>query len=221
MPYDGRVVDGRGATNLCLIHRFIPRPLAFIRRAQLQRKPLSKRTRFEIFQRDGFTCQYCGARPPSVVLEVDHIHPRVSDGDNEDLNLLTSCEACNRGKGIKILSDIPVRPDADLKFLGTQQEIAEARRFLESRSELDALNKEIVVAIQGHWETVANTKGQVPADHVVHQWLGKYSPEEIVHAVNVIARLIQREPWKFRDFRDYVKYVGGILRNTREDRGVA
>jgi hypothetical protein len=30
------------------------------------RKPLSKRTRFEVFKRDSFTCQYCGRRPPET-----------------------------------------------------------------------------------------------------------------------------------------------------------
>lgn len=28
---------------------------------QAKRKPVSKRTRFEVFKRDGFTCRYCGA----------------------------------------------------------------------------------------------------------------------------------------------------------------
>jgi 5-methylcytosine-specific restriction endonuclease McrA len=44
-----------------------------------ERKPMSKKLRFEVFKRDSFTCQYCGKTPPLVVLEVDHIHP-VSKG---------------------------------------------------------------------------------------------------------------------------------------------
>ena len=38
------------------------------------RVPMSKKMRFDVFKRDGFQCQYCGSTPPSVVLEVDHIH---------------------------------------------------------------------------------------------------------------------------------------------------
>lgn len=72
-----------------------------------KRKPLSKKMRFDVFKRDGFVCQYCGATPPNVVLHVDHITPVVSGGKNNIDNLITSCEACNLGKGASHLSDIP------------------------------------------------------------------------------------------------------------------
>ena len=36
---------------------------------------ISKKIRFEVFKRDGFTCQYCGKSPPGVTLEADHIKP--------------------------------------------------------------------------------------------------------------------------------------------------
>lgn len=68
---------------------------------------LSKRTRFEVFKRDGFACQYCGAHPPSVVLEVDHIVPVAEDGANDMDNLVTACMACNRGKAAISLDVVP------------------------------------------------------------------------------------------------------------------
>lgn len=71
------------------------------------RKPLSKRTRFEVFKRDGFICQYCGNTPPAVVLEVDHIIPVSAGGKSTEDNLITACFDCNRGKGAKDLSSIP------------------------------------------------------------------------------------------------------------------
>lgn len=72
------------------------------------RKQISKKIRFEIFHRDGFTCQYCGATPPKVVLHVDHVFPVKSGGTNDQNNLITSCEACNLGKSSKHLSDVPL-----------------------------------------------------------------------------------------------------------------
>lgn len=68
-----------------------------------ERKPVSTRARFEVFKRDNFTCQYCGATPPAVVLHIDHITPVSKGGDNSKNNLVTSCDACNLGK-----SNIPL-----------------------------------------------------------------------------------------------------------------
>ena len=70
-----------------------------------KRKPISKKIRFEVFKRDNFTCQYCGRSAPDVLLHVDHINPVANGGDNNILNLVTSCSDCNGGKGAKLLSD--------------------------------------------------------------------------------------------------------------------
>jgi len=59
---------------------------------------LSVRTRFEVFKRDDFTCQYCGKKSPDVVLEADHIVPVCEGGSDDVINLRTSCWDCNRGK---------------------------------------------------------------------------------------------------------------------------
>jgi 5-methylcytosine-specific restriction endonuclease McrA len=53
-------------------------------------------------RRDGFRCHYCGRAPHkdnTIVLHVDHIHPRILGGSDDKDNLITSCEDCNIGKG--------------------------------------------------------------------------------------------------------------------------
>lgn len=91
------------------------------------RKPLSKAMRFEVFKRDKFTCQYCGASAPDVVLEVDHIKPVSKGGSNDLINLVTACRACNRGKTNKELSD-----DSTVKKQRQQlEELQERREQLE------------------------------------------------------------------------------------------
>jgi len=70
-----------------------------------KRKSLSKKIRFEVFKRDNFTCQYCGAKAPDTILEIDHIKPIAKGGDNSLTNLITSCFECNRGKGKRELKD--------------------------------------------------------------------------------------------------------------------
>ena len=69
------------------------------------RKPIAKKIRFEVFKRDSFTCQYCGRMAPDVVLHIDHINPIKNGGDNDILNLTTSCVDCNLGKGARKLTD--------------------------------------------------------------------------------------------------------------------
>lgn len=60
---------------------------------------LSKSLRFEVFKRDSFTCQYCGRSAPEVLLHADHIDPKANGGEDTILNLVTSCQDCNLGKG--------------------------------------------------------------------------------------------------------------------------
>lgn len=85
------------------------------------RVPLSKRERFDVFKRDQFACQYCGRKPPDVVLEVDHVIAVASGGSNEDHNLITSCFDCNRGKSDRTLQLPPV-------------DLAEKRRLIKERT---------------------------------------------------------------------------------------
>jgi hypothetical protein len=75
--------------------------------AKKKRQGISTRTRFEIFKRDRFTCQYCGQTPPTVVLEIDHIIAVASGGGNEVGNLLTACKECNAGKSDRPLTAAP------------------------------------------------------------------------------------------------------------------
>lgn len=70
-----------------------------------KRKQVPKSVRFEVFKRDKFTCQYCGESAPNVILEIDHITPVSKGGNNEIMNLITSCRDCNRGKTDKKLDD--------------------------------------------------------------------------------------------------------------------
>lgn len=65
---------------------------------------VSKRLRYEVLLRDGFTCRYCGAKAPDVLLEVDHVIPRTLGGTDDLTNLVTACEPCNQGKAALALA---------------------------------------------------------------------------------------------------------------------
>jgi hypothetical protein len=117
------------------------------------RKAISKKLRFDVFKRDGFVCAYCGATPPSVVLQVDHIHPIANGGGNEIDNLVTSCQPCNIGKGAKNLSSIPESLSEKAKFVAEQEEqIKGYQKIIRERQErLDAESHQIAEVLRCDW----------------------------------------------------------------------
>jgi hypothetical protein len=94
-----------------------------------ERVGLSKRTRFEVFKRDGFVCVYCGAHPPQALMECDHVIPVVAGGTNDIENLVTACQDCNRGKGPIELSVLP-QSVAD-KLVEAEEREAQVRAYYE------------------------------------------------------------------------------------------
>jgi 5-methylcytosine-specific restriction endonuclease McrA len=56
-------------------------------------------TRFNVFLRDRFTCQYCGAKED---LTFDHVIPRSKGGLTTWENVVTACSPCNLRKGDKL-----------------------------------------------------------------------------------------------------------------------
>jgi 5-methylcytosine-specific restriction endonuclease McrA len=57
-------------------------------------------TRFNLFLRDEFTCQYCGAKGE---LTFDHVVPRAKGGRTTWENVVAACGPCNLKKGSKLL----------------------------------------------------------------------------------------------------------------------
>lgn len=179
---------------------------------------LSKKTRFEIFKRDGFTCQYCGRRPPEVVLEVDHIDPSSKGGSDEELNLVTSCFDCNRGKSDRRLSEARPRPDADLCFLETQQELVEAERFLASKERLLKVREKVLTSIRSEWSEYL-TPRLLPSDQQIIVWLDVYSPEEIEFAIRRTHGKFESGDLHGNSAKETVsgcyRYISGILRGEK------
>jgi 5-methylcytosine-specific restriction endonuclease McrA len=56
-------------------------------------------SRFNIYNRDKNTCQYCGRVFPRHELNLDHVIPRSQGGRSTWENVVCSCQSCNRKKG--------------------------------------------------------------------------------------------------------------------------
>lgn len=64
-------------------------------------------TRFNVFLRDRFTCQYCGARED---LTFDHVVPRSKGGQTTWENVVAACSPCNLRKGDRLPRDAEMLP---------------------------------------------------------------------------------------------------------------
>jgi len=60
-------------------------------------------SRRNIYRRDDYTCQYCGARPGSELLSIDHIVPRSRGGTSTWENCVLACLECNKRKANRTL----------------------------------------------------------------------------------------------------------------------
>lgn len=154
-----------------------------------KRKSIAKRVRFEVLKRDKFTCQYCGAAAPDVVLHIDHINPVSSEGDNHITNLTTSCEGCNLGKSDKVLSD-----DSALKKVKNQLDVQQERReqlemMMEWHRSLRDLADDTVNELCSYWQKLA--PGFVLSDNgknKIKKWLRRFSLEEVTKAMDISAQ---------------------------------
>ena len=64
-------------------------------------------TRFNVFLRDKFMCQYCGSKED---LTFDHFIPRSKGGLTTWSNVITACSSCNLKKSNKLHQDIKMHP---------------------------------------------------------------------------------------------------------------
>ena len=84
--------------------------------AAVERGKVSDSLRYDIMNRDNFTCVLCGASArQGARLHVDHIIPIAKGGKSIPSNLRTLCERCNVGKSDKIegISQTPPKEQND------------------------------------------------------------------------------------------------------------
>lgn len=156
------------------------------------RKTIPKAVRFEVFKRDKFTCQYCGQKAPDVVLNADHIKPVAEGGTNDIVNLITSCEPCNNGKGARSLGD-----DSAVAKSRAQMELLQERReqiemMMQWQVGLVDIDNQAVDVVMDVWWSIApgftpNPQGRA----LLRKWIKAYGIEEVIAAMNVCSKYIE------------------------------
>ena len=86
--------------------REIRLPSVVVLREYVRPARLAAFTRFNLFLRDEFSCQYCGAKGE---LTFDHVVPRARGGRTTWENVVAACGPCNLRKGSRTLRDAGMR----------------------------------------------------------------------------------------------------------------
>jgi 5-methylcytosine-specific restriction endonuclease McrA len=67
-------------------------------------------SRYNVYLRDEFTCQYCGKPFETRMLTFDHVIPRAHGGRSTWQNVVAACSPCNHKKGSKLPAEIGMFP---------------------------------------------------------------------------------------------------------------
>jgi len=206
----------------------------------MARQAISKKLRFEVFKRDSFTCQYCGAKAPEVVLNVDHIEPVAEGGTNDIINLVTACKDCNAGKRARRLSDDTVVRIQRKQSEESQEFLEQARAVLEWQRTLIDVEAQVTKGAADIFNHLIGDRSlNENGEDVLRKYIKKHGVDKVVSAMRasvesylrrdydgrvtdesvekcleMIPRIINVQDQ--RETKPYLKdiyYIRGILRN--------
>ena len=183
----------------------------------MARKTIPKSVRFEVFKRDSFTCQYCGRSAPDALLEIDHIMPVSKGGDNSLLNLITSCQDCNRGKTNRELSD-----DSAVKVQKKQLDDLQKRKELMEmmvawKHELMTIAETEIDTIENYIETVTGFQLSSYGRSIVRQHIRRFGFQEVYSATEISFDKYY-DTVKETGFDNALHKIGGICYNRKKKR---
>lgn len=181
------------------------------------REQLSKRTRFEIFKRDGFRCVYCGATPVQAPLHVDHVVPVAEGGGNDPANLVTACDSCNLGKGAVPLEqhkfDPVIATEAQL------EQVEQIRAYLALQEEIRRAKDDVIESLLDRWRQ--RLAEPLTLRQRIPFMLEQVGYEKVIEAIDSTAAKAARlasagEKWTTQSA---LMYLNGCIRKMRRDAG--
>lgn len=181
-----------------------------------KREPLTKSTRFEVFKRDHFTCQYCGRKSPEVILEVDHILPVAEGGTNEILNLVTSCRDCNRGKGKKKLDDNSAVMKQRERIEQSAERQEQVAMMLEWKKEVSELDSMLIDDLEDYWIALTGFELHGKGKRILRSYYNRFGYDEVRDAIMIAVDRYFRD--NAVSANDAFQKVGGICYNRKKQR---
>jgi hypothetical protein len=174
-----------------------------------ERVAISKRQRFDIFNRDSFTCRYCGKTPPNVLLVVDHIIPISKGGTNDSDNLATSCEQCNQGKSATLVKHESAPENIALAI--AQSRMEEERNAMASIAAIAARKK---LAEELNKYVYEKTGRNIYNDSHETRLMNLHDE----FGIERLMRFIESAGRKgLRDETSIIMYISGCARHAREE----
>jgi len=149
------------------------------------RKSIAKKTRFEVFKRDSFTCQYCGSSAPKVVLELDHIDPVARGGINNVMNYVTSCFDCNRGKSDRKLDDDAVITKQLAQLAEVQERRNQLKMLKEWKDECLSEESELCGLIDDQLSHLFDRRLSDSGSAIIMKAIRKFGINEILECLDI------------------------------------
>lgn len=146
--------------------------------------------RFEVFKRDEFTCRYCGRRSPAVILEIDHVVPVSTGGSDAVENLVTACYECNRGKGARLLSTIPLEENLHERAVQIAERELQISEYDHWRAKQREREDRDLSSLRGQW--AEKWGGRYWKDSEARKALRVLSYQDLVDVLEIVADETER-----------------------------
>lgn len=187
-----------------------------------ERKPISKKLRFEVFKRDSFKCQYCGQEAPKVVLNCDHIHPVAEGGDNHITNLITSCFDCNSGKGARTLADDSVVNLQKAQLDELNERRVQIEMISDWRKSILDMDLKTVEALNDYWRGLTGFGVTTGSKKQIQNWVSKYALKDIYTAMEASCKSYLKfsgDEVTDKSFDKAFKYVPKVIEFQKRNAG--
>jgi hypothetical protein len=173
---------------------------------------MKKTLRFKVFERDEFTCQYCGKKPPKVVLEVDHIYPKSKGGTDDILNLITACLDCNRGKRDTIIRNVKTKKEVQQAMDEAKEIELQLKKYYRYQRKKEEAKNEIIEELLFTWSELWNFTCTLNKSgrRTIINFIDFLTINEIKESMEIARERIDDEEQCFR-------YFCGIVHNKKRE----